>query len=477
MKLTKKLMCLVLAGLLAVAQVPVMSIAGTAKTKTNSEYFRFKQKKITIESVKQVEKMDDLDSILEGDAVGPNVTWESNNPQLLSVGDNGKLELHIEKNDKDINKLVTITAKLGETYKSTPSNVSSPSESTPSEIECIATLDVKVNVKCGWHKEGENGKWRYYDRGSMLKSRLKSINGKFYFFGNEGYMETNKFRETPDGHMQYFGKDGAMKINSWCEINGEWYFFDEEGLMLTATLFTYKYKDGTTATYFFDDDGIMVTSKTIRLGDTYYMFNEKGELIKTWKKSSDNGSSDSGDSNGSGSSSSQNSVSTQSSGAVVTTNVTTGANGEIITTATISLGGKSISAVETVTKLADGSTVREYKVSGDVAGLTFAGVGAVSADGSTLTTPDGMTYPVTNATMMVTTKPDGTVVGYFVNPATGAPLATGADAVYMQIGLDGQMHAHFVNAQGFFYTGVVTLNGMKITFNDKGVMLSYEALA
>ena len=135
-----------------------------------------------------------------------------------------------------------------------------------------------------------------------------------------------------------------------------------------------------------------------------------------------------------------------------------------------------MTAVSQVKTLADGSTQTVYTVSGDVSGLTFTGVGTVSADGATLTTPDGQTYPVSTAPMSIITAADGTTIGCFLD-ANGNPIATGTDMIYMQLGADGQMHAHFVNPAGFFYVGTVIMNGMSITFNEEGVMLSYTLIA
>ena len=194
--------------------------------------------------------------------------------------------------------------------------------------------------------------------------------------------------------------------------------------------------------------------------------------------SSDSDSSDSGSSSSSGSGSGSSGGSTQSqSGALVSSNTTTAADGSLVTTTTVSLSGKTMTVVDQVKKLDDGTTVRTYQVSGDVSGLTFAGVGTVSADGATLTTPEGQTYAVVSAPMSIITNADGTTVGCFVDPVTGQALTFGGDTVVMQLGADGQMHAHWVNAQGFFYTGTVVMNGMMIVFNEEGVMVSYSALA
>ena len=132
-----------------------------------------------------------------------------------------------------------------------------------------------------------------------------------------------------------------------------------------------------------------------------------------------------------------------------------------------------MTAVTQVTALANGASQRVYTVSGDVSGLTFAGGGVVSEDGTTIKTPEGKVFMMTYATMCIVTDVNGASTGCFLNPETGQPVAFGEDTVLMQLGLDGQVHAHFINPQGYFYTGTVTMNGSTFAFNEEGIMISY----
>ena len=161
------------------------------------------------------------------------------------------------------------------------------------------------------------------------------------------------------------------------------------------------------------------------------------------------------------------------SGATVTTNTSYLGNGVKVITASITLLGKTLTAQDKVMPKPDGSIVRMYTVDGDLSGLVFMGTGIVSEDGSTLTAPDGTVYPVTNATMCIITYVNGTTIGCFLNPETGAPLTFNGAPAVMQLGIDGQMHAHYINPQGYFYTGTVEMNGGTFAFNEAGVMISY----
>lgn len=75
-----------------------------------------------------------------------------------------------------------------------------------------------------------------------------------------------------------------------------------------------------------------------------------------------------------------------------------------------------------------------------------------------------------NLTMLVTTK-NGITVGCFVNPATGLPFATGTDTVLYAYNTNGELVAHYIDANGFFFTGTRVINGQTYTFNSEGVIV------
>ncbi|WP_036607576.1 hypothetical protein [Oribacterium sp. P6A1] len=161
---------------------------------------------------------------------------------------------------------------------------------------------------------------------------------------------------------------------------------------------------------------------------------------------------------------------TSESGASVNTTISE-SNGVKSSTAQITIGDKTANVATSVTS-ANGQNTTLRFVSGDIAGATFNGVGTVSADGATVTTISGETFAVTSAPVLVITSENGQSMGCFVDPQTGAPVATGKTEVYYQLGEDGQLHAHWVNPQGFFYTGTVEINGQMFTFNEEGIMVT-----
>ena len=181
-------------------------------------------------------------------------------------------------------------------------------------------------------------------------------------------------------------------------------------------------------------------------------------------------------SGGSSHSSSSSTTTVSASGASVTTGAATTAsvNGATVsyTPATVTVSGKTVSVGTARTTSADGASVLMVATTGSVAGAKFAGVGTVTADGSAVVSADGKTtIAVSTAPILVITK-DGVSLGCFVNPTTGKPVATGYTTMFYALGADGQLHLHFVNGQGFFLTGVQTVNGQVYNFDAQGQVIA-----
>ena len=182
-------------------------------------------------------------------------------------------------------------------------------------------------------------------------------------------------------------------------------------------------------------------------------------------------------SSGGGSSSSRPGVSnaasgmttTTTDGATVQTNVTKN-NASTTTTAVVRIGTTTANVTSSVSEQ-NGTKVTFQNASGNLAGASFKTVGQVSADGTTLVKEDGTTAKMATGMLLAIENADGTSVGCFVD-ATGKTIATGAFEVYYMLGTDGKLHAHFVNPQGYFMTGIQVINGQTVTFNAVGEMVS-----
>ena len=182
-------------------------------------------------------------------------------------------------------------------------------------------------------------------------------------------------------------------------------------------------------------------------------------------------------SSGGGSSSSRPGVSnaasgmttTTTDGATVQTNVTKNDN-STTTTAAVRIGTTTANVTSSVSEQ-NGTKVTFQNASGNLAGASFKTLGQVSADGTTLVKEDGTTAKMATGMLLAIENADGTSIGCFVD-ATGKTIATGAFEVYYMLGTDGKLHAHFVNPQGYFMTGIQVINGQTVTFNAVGEMVS-----
>ncbi|SET20972.1 hypothetical protein SAMN04487771_10088 [[Clostridium] aminophilum] len=160
---------------------------------------------------------------------------------------------------------------------------------------------------------------------------------------------------------------------------------------------------------------------------------------------------------------------TSASGASVTRTVTE--EGGIKTSLSkVEIGGK-IAEVATRVTVENGQNRTLRTVSGDIAGVSFRGVGTVSADGSSVTLEDGRTFSVISAPSLMITE-NGVTRGYFLNADGTGPIATGKTEVYYCLGEDGQLHAHWVDPNGYFYVGTVEIDGQTHTFNETGEEVS-----
>ena len=112
-----------------------------------------------------------------------------------------------------------------------------------------ATQGWKQNSKGWWYQNADgsypankwsqiNGKWYYFDaNGYMLANKwVKDSAGKWYYVGKSGAMLTNAWIQGKDGLWYWVTDNGSMKDNGWGKINGEWYFFKNDGVMQSGVV-------------------------------------------------------------------------------------------------------------------------------------------------------------------------------------------------------------------------------------------------
>jgi hypothetical protein len=103
---------------------------------------------------------------------------------------------------------------------------------------------------------------------------LNKIDGKWYFFKDNGQLVFDSFHTFEDDTKCYFGSDGAMLINYFITRYGSTYFVGEDGAMLRDG----KYAIGDKY-YFFNEKGQMLKGKFARIGDDRYFFGDDGAML------------------------------------------------------------------------------------------------------------------------------------------------------------------------------------------------------
>ncbi|EGT3616176.1 cell wall-binding protein [Clostridium perfringens] len=147
-------------------------------------------------------------------------------------------------------------------------------------------------MQTGWQEI--DGNWHYFRPDGNMRIGWEEINGYWYYFGNDGVMQTG-WQEV-GGIWYYFRPDGNMKIG-WEEIDGYWYYFNKDGVMQTGWqevggIWYYFRPDGNMKIgwekingywYYFNKDGVMQTGwQTI--DDKKYYFRPDGNMKIGWEK-------------------------------------------------------------------------------------------------------------------------------------------------------------------------------------------------
>ena len=78
---------------------------------------------------------------------------------------------------------------------------------------------------------------------------------------------------------------------------------------------------------------------------------------------------------------------------------------------------------------------------------------------------------VQTAPMLIVNNGTATV-GCYVDMTTGRPVATGKTEIYMSYNEAGVLVYHYVDANGFFLTGVHVINGVTLNFNAEGTPIA-----
>ncbi len=200
----------------------------------------------------------------------PNVTIVSNSNKLFpnisvghSNGSNANVTIISQGNQQNNSGYQIIT---GETKPSVDSN----------------------NAKSSFVRVGEN-QWYYYDQYGQKVKGEKVIDGKAYYFLENGLQARDSLVKGSDGYTYYYDKNGVKAINGFYDFAGyrkDVRYFDCYGHMATGLL-----EMGSTTFYFDTQTGIQAKDKFIRFSDGHirYFIPDTGNMaVNTFVQNKEN---------------------------------------------------------------------------------------------------------------------------------------------------------------------------------------------
>ena len=191
-------------------------------------------------------------------------------------------------------KAALLVSALGSAACVAPVMAEEVSQDVPVATEQNSQDEVNVNdetssttnkVYNGWGEDGF-----YYQGGQKVTNEFVTIEGKTYFFDDNGalfrdgildlgddlyYMDVDGVMQTNFAYnMQYFGADGRACRNEWVEFDGKWRYFgdDTEYYVNDAYLIDGEY-------HFFNRDGYAKSGWDTYYDDVHY-FTEKDTFNK-----------------------------------------------------------------------------------------------------------------------------------------------------------------------------------------------------
>ena len=132
-------------------------------------------------------------------------------------------------------------------------------------------LSKKYKEKNSWVHYGDI--YRYRGEDSKIVTKWKEIDGKWYYFMDNGDMATGTV--DIDGSKYHFNNGGVM-LTDWQNIDGKWYYLGSDGIIKTGAQEVGGKK------YYFDDNGVMLTGWQ-NISDAWYYITEKGEVSIGWQ--------------------------------------------------------------------------------------------------------------------------------------------------------------------------------------------------
>ena len=138
----------------------------------------------------------------------------------------------------------------------------------------LLSLNVSMPVFAEWNKENDNWTWMEEEQRAI---GWKQINGKWYYFDEDGYMNTGWIKDNDKWY--YLNASGNMHTG-WKNINDQWYYLDASGIMKSGWM-----KDNDNW-YYLLPSGVMIKGWH-EIDGEWYMFGDNGIMLTGWIKDND----------------------------------------------------------------------------------------------------------------------------------------------------------------------------------------------
>ena len=173
----------------------------------------------------------------------------------------------------------------------------------------FAEPDGKIVNATGWYQSSQTGKWYWFEKeGLVFSDGLCVINGKEFYFSEEGEMLTGAFKATYQdengewitavlfadrygaidrkpgwkldaGNWYYVKSNGESVYSSIETIGGKSYYFDYAGVMRTGFI-DYVYDGSDFHTYIANTSGALYKNQWVKSGNHWYYTDKSGEVCK-----------------------------------------------------------------------------------------------------------------------------------------------------------------------------------------------------